>query len=333
MTNYIVRRLITSVFILFFLSVSVFLLVRLKGDGVLLSAGGGFIEKDRVEALRKEKGLDKPYFPISVSFRDAPFMFFNRDSQYGTWASKALRGDLGTSQLTGVKVSAAIKDRLPTTVELVVLTMLATISIGVPAGIFSAIYRNSALDLSVRFVAILALSIPSFWLATMVLLIPSEIWGYAPPRLGHTIPPWENPWNNVRQFVPPALVLGTAASATIMRLTRSSLLEVMRTDYIRTAQAKGLAQQWVIYRHALKNVLIPVITVLGLQFTTLLGGTLFVEVIFNIRGVGVFLYEAILRKDFNVVQGMALYIGIVVVLTQLAIDVAYAWIDPRIRYT
>jgi peptide/nickel transport system permease protein len=187
-------------------------------------------------------------------------------------------------------------------------------------------------DLGVRFFAILALSIPAFWLATMVLLLPSELWDYAPP-LGGTIQLWENPWDNLRQFLPPSLVLGTAASASVMRLTRSSLLEVMRSDYIRTARAKGLRDRIVVYRHGLKNVLIPVITILGLQFTGLLGGTLFIELIFNINGLGFYTFDSIFRKDYVVVQSMTLYIGIIVVLTQLVIDVSYAWIDPRIRYS
>jgi peptide/nickel transport system permease protein len=144
---------------------------------------------------------------------------------------------------------------------------------------------------------------------------------------------FENPWDNLRQFVPPSLVLGTAASATVMRLTRSSLLEVLRADYVRTARAKGLRDSLVVYRHALKNVMIPVITILGLQFTGLLGGTLFIELIFNIKGLGFYTFEHIFRKDYTVVQSMTLYIGAVVILTQLAIDVAYAWIDPRIRYS
>jgi peptide/nickel transport system permease protein len=220
-----------------------------------------------------------------------------------------------------------------TTIELLVLTMAITILVGIPAGILSALYRNSPLDVGIRFFAILALSIPAFWLGTMVLLIPSEAWGYAPPKIGTTVAFYENPWDNIRQFGPPALILGIASIGGIMRLTRSSLLEVLRADYIRTARAKGLRDRLVVYRHALKNVLIPVITVLGLEFTGLLGGTLFVEIIFSIKGLGRYTFDAIFRKDYNVVQAMALYIGFVVVFTQLTIDIIYAWIDPRIRYS
>lgn len=320
-----------SVVILFLLSVATFALLRIApGDAALLQQGGGFVAREQVEAKREELGLNKPYFPIS--FRAGfPPITFQSDSQYGSWASDVLRGDLGVNARTQVPVFDAIKDRLPTTVQLLVLTMFTTIVIGVPTGVVSALYRNSPIDLGIRFLAILMLSIPTFWIGTLVIMIPSQIWGYAPPI--ETIRFWEDPWTNLRQFVPPAIVLGTAASASIMRLTRSSLLEVMRADYVRTARAKGLREQAVVYQHAMKNVLIPVITVLGLQFTGLLGGTIFIEVIFNIKGLGLYTFEAILRKDYIVVQSITLYIGVVVVLTQLAIDVTYAWIDPRIRYS
>ncbi len=323
----------TAVFILVLLSIATFALLRLApGDAALISSGGGFVSREDVAARREELGLNKPYFPISVD-TDLPIIHWNSDSQYGDWAVGVLTGDLGRANLTQEPVSNSIRDRLPATIELLTLTMIITILLGVPAGVISAVYRNSPVDLSVRFVAILALSIPSFWLATMVFLIPSALWDYAPPKIGTTIAIWENPFDNLRQFLPPALVLGTAASATIMRLTRSSLLEVMQADYVRTARAKGLQGRTVIYRHALKNVMIPVITVLGLQFTGLLGGSLFIELIFSIRGLGLYTYQSILQRDFVVVQSMTLYIGAVVVLTQLAVDVTYAWIDPRIRYT
>lgn len=333
MSNFILRRLIVSVFILVFLSITTFALLRIApGDAALLQAGGGgLVTEEAIKAKREELGLNKPYFPIGFE-AGPPFVLFHSDSQYWDWAGGVLRGDLGEQSLTKVPVTEAMKKRFPTTLELLILTMIATIVLGVPAGVISALYRNSAVDLGIRFFAILLLSIPSFWLGTMVLAFPSEYFGYAPP-LGSTISLWENPWDNMRQFVPPALVLGTAASATIMRLTRSSLLEVMRADYVRTARAKGLRERAVVYRHALKNVLIPVITVLGLQFTGLLGGTLFIELIFDLNGLGEYTFDAIFRKDFTVVQSMTLYIGIVVILTQLAIDVTYAWIDPRIRYS
>ena len=334
MTNYIIRRVLAAFVILFVLSIAVFALLRIApGNAELLQAGGGMPTKAQLDALRAEKGLDKPYFPISVNPIDPPFITFHSDNQYWLWAKGIIRLDPGKSQLTKEPIRDSIINRMPTTIELLILTMTTIILIGIPAGIISALYRNSALDIGVRFMAILALSVPSFWVATMVLLIPAEIWGYAPPSIGKTIPIWQNPWNNIRQFGPPAIILGLASAGGIMRLTRSSLLEVLRADYVRTARAKGLRDRIVVYRHALKNVLIPVITVLGLEFSGLLGGTLFVEIIFSIKGLGKYTFEAILRKDYNVVQAMALYMGVIVVFTQLAIDVMYAWIDPRIRYS
>lgn len=334
MTNYICRRILIAFVILFVLSIAVFALLRIApGNAELLQAGGGFIAQEQLDALKKEKGLDKPYFPISVEPLSPPFVSYHSDSQYWKWARGILTGDLGKSQLTGVPVSTSIKSRMPTTIELLFLTLSVSVGVGILAGVLSALYRNSPLDLGIRFFAILALSVPGFWIATMVLIIPSELWGYAPPKIGTTVAFWENPWDNIRQFGPPALILGTASVGGLMRLTRSSLLEVLRADYVRTARAKGLRDRVVIYRHALKNVLIPIITVIGLEFTGLLGGTLIVEQIFSIKGLGKYTFEAIFRKDYNVVQAMALYIGVIVVFTQLAIDVTYAWIDPRIRYS
>jgi ABC-type dipeptide/oligopeptide/nickel transport system permease component len=312
---YIRRRLIIAVFILFFLSIAVFLMLRVApGDPALLRCGT-LCEGERLEALRADLGLDEPYH-----------------MQYLRWMGNLLRGDLGESNFTQTPVIDAVKQRFPATLELLAITVLTTVAIGVPFGIISALYRNSLPDYSVRMLAILGLSVPSFWIATMVLLIPSEAWGYAPP-LGSTVSFFDNPWDNLRQFVPPAIVLGAASAAGIMRLTRSSLLEVLRQDYIRTARSKGLRERTVIGRHALKNSLIPVTTVVGLQLIGLLGGAVIIEQVFNIRGLGQYLFTAIFTKDFQVVQTMTLYIGATVVLLNLVVDVMYAWLDPRIRYS
>jgi len=213
-----------------------------------------------------------------------------------------------------------------------VITILGTIAIGIPFGIVSAVYRNSPADYSVRFTAVLGLAVPSFWVATLVLLIPQEYFDYAPP-LTKTIAFLDAPKDNLRQFLPPGLVLGAVSAAGVMRLTRSSMLEVMRQDYIRTARSKGLREQVVIGRHALKNSLIPVVTVLGLQLAGLLGGSVIVENVFNLQGIGNYFLGALVRKDYQVVQTLTVYIGAAVVLINLAVDVLYAWLDPRIRYS
>ena len=313
MQRYILRRLIVAAFILVVLSVVVFLVLRVApGDAALFKCPLPCPEA-QLEDIREQLGLNDSY-PV----------------QYATWVKGLITGSLGTSN-EGLPILPEIKRRLPTTVELLTLTMVATLLLGVPFGVISAIFRNSPTDYAVRVTAIFGLSIPSFWVATMVLLIPLSLWAYAPP-LGRTISFFDSPWDNLRQFIPPALVLAAASAAGIMRLTRSSLLEVMRTDYIRTARSKGLQERVVIVRHALKNSMIPVVTILGLQVATLLGGAVIIEQIFTLQGVGAYYFRALFTKDFQVSQTLTLYVGVVVVLMNLLVDITYAWLDPRIRY-
>lgn len=327
MQAYIIRRLITGVFILFILSIVVFVMLRIApGDPANLRCGLN-CPASRRAAIREELGLNKPYFPISFSGG----LSFSSDTQYGNWMTDVVTGDLGTSSFNDQPVMEAVKQRLPVTLELMIITLLVTVAAGIPFGIVSALYRNSPADFGVRIVAVLWLAVPSFWIATLVLYVPLDLWGYA-PQLGNKIGFFENPWGNLRQFVPPAIVLGLAASAGVMRLTRSSLLEVMRTDYIRTAMSKGLRDTVVVGRHALKNSLIPVVTVIGLQVPALLGGTVIIERIFALPGMGVYVLDSLIVKDFPVVQSMTLYAGVAVVTMNLLVDISYAWLDPRIRY-
>lgn len=315
MRAFIIRRLITGVFILFVLSVVVFLLLRIApGDPANLRCGIG-APAECIQAERERLGLNDPYVV-----------------QYSDWMKGVLTGDLGDSFVTRRPVIESIQQRFPVTLELLIITILVTVAIGVPFGVVSALYRNSAPDYTVRLVAVLGLAVPNFWLATLVILVPAEQWGYAPP-LGGAIGFFEDPFDNLRQFVPPAIVLSLASAAGIMRLTRSSLLEVLRTDYIRTARSKGLRDPVVIGRHALRNSLIPVVTVLGLQVAVELGGTIIIETIFALPGLGQFTFTALLGKDFMVVQTMVLYVGVAVVLMNLLVDISYAWLDPRIRYS
>ena len=313
MRQYIARRLLQAALLLVVLSVAVFVLLRVApgADPARLRCGLNCTE-ERYQALREEMGLDDPYY---VQYRD--------------WVGQILSGSLG-EDWNGISVASELRARFPVTLELLTLTLFATIVVGVPFGIVSALYRNSPVDLGVRFTAVLGLAIPNFWLATLVLLIPQQLWGYAPPITG-TIPLLEDPWGNAQQFVPPALVLGAVAAAGVMRLTRSTMLEVMVQDYIRTARAKGMRERVVVARHALKNSLIPVVTVLGLQLAALFGGAIIVENVFNLQGVGNYFLGALMRKDFQVAQTLTLYVGIVVVLVNLGVDLLYAWLDPRIR--
>jgi peptide/nickel transport system permease protein len=251
--------------------------------------------------------------------------------QYGAWAKQLVTGSLG-KDWNDATVVGELQDRLPVTGELLIITFMTTVALGIPLGIISAVYRNSPTDYGARFGAVLGLAVPNFWFATLVILIPMQFWNYAPPLVG-SVSFFDDPWDNLRQFVPPAVVLGAVSSAGVLRLTRSAMLEVMRQDYIRTARSKGLREHVVIGRHALKNSLIPVVTVLGLQLAGLFGGAVIVERVFNLPGVGNYFFEALFEKDFQVVQTLTLYTGVIVVLMNLSVDIFYAWLDPRIRYS
>ena len=314
MGAYIFRRLLLGVLILFVLSVAVFLVLRIApGDPAVIRCGLA-CTPEQIDAIRDRLGLNDSY-PV----------------QYVNWLQNVVTGDLGDAAFSGKPVSESLLERLPVTVELLAITLLITTVIGVSFGIISALYRNSPADFIVRISAVFGLAVPNFWVATLVLLIPLAIWGYAPP-LGSAVGFFEDPLTNLRQFVPPAIVLGLASSAGIMRLTRSSLLEVLHTDYIRTARSKGLRESVVIGRHAIKNMLIPVVTVLGLQVAALLGGTVIIEQIFALPGVGLYFFQTLVTRDYVVVQSVTLYIGVVVVIMNLLVDISYAWLDPRIRY-
>ena len=314
MQRYIARRLIVAVFLLFVLSIVVFLLLRVAPGDARLFKCPPPCPKAQLDAIGERLGLNDPYIV-----------------QYGTWVKGMVTGSLGTSN-EGLPIFPEIKRRMPITVELLIITMLVTIALGIPFGVISAIFRNSVADYFVRVTAIFGLSIPSFWFATMILIVPLGLWGYAPPLTG-SVSFFDSPWDNLRQFVPPAIALGAASAAGVMRLTRSALLEVMRQDYIRTARSKGLQEPVVIARHALKNSMIPVVTVLGLQMAGLLGGAVIIEQIFALPGVGAYYFRALFTKDYQVAQTLTLYVGAVVVLLNLLVDISYAWLDPRIRYS
>jgi peptide/nickel transport system permease protein len=330
MRTYIVRRLLSGILILFFLSITVFVLLRVVGGAESIICGLNCTPEGLAQA-REKLGLNDPYFPIDVK-GGLPFVSFHAQSQYMTWLKDLSTGHLGVANFNQRPVIETMQHRLPVTLELLIITTLLTIVVGVPFGVISALYRNSIADYVVRVTAVLGLAVPSFWVGTLVLKVPTDAWGYAPP-LGRSISFFNDPVGNLQQFGPPAAVLALASAAGIMRLTRSSLLEVMRTDYVRTARSKGLRETLVVSRHALKNSMIPVITVLGLTITGLLGGSVIIEQIFALPGLGKMIIEAILARQYQVVQSMTLYIGATVVLMNLLVDISYAWLDPRIRYS
>ncbi|MEX1022835.1 MAG: ABC transporter permease [Dehalococcoidia bacterium] len=315
MITYAMRRVVMALMILWFISLVVFVLMRMMpGDPALLQQGIS-ATPETIARVNRELGLDKPV-PI----------------QYLQWMGGILRLDLGRSVLSQVDVSHEFMVRFPVSLQLMTFTLMWTVILGIPFGIVSAMRRNKWPDYVVRLTAIVALAVPSFWIATLVLIIPQQQWGYA-PRLDGAISLFEDPAQNLKQFVPPSLVLAFAPMASVMRLTRSSLLEVLRTDYIRTARAKGLADNAVVFRHAMKNSVIPVVTVIGLQAAGLLGGSVIIEQIFNLNGLGQYIFRAILQKDFAVAQSLVLYTAAAVVFLNLAVDLAYGWLDPRIRYS
>jgi peptide/nickel transport system permease protein len=331
MQAFIIRRLLIGVVILFILSIAVFLLLRIVPGDPAKQKCGLNCKAEQIEAIRHDMGLDRPYFPID--FESAPpFISFTSDSQYGSWLGGIFTGDLGTSTVNNRPVTESIRNRFPVTAELMVLTLILTIIIGIPFGIISAVWKNSPADYLVRLMAIFGLAVPGFWVATLALILPFEWWGYAPP-IGKFVKLTADPVGNFKQMIVPAAVLALGSAAGVMRLTRSSLLETLRQDYMRTARAKGLRERSVVFSHGMKNSLIPVVTVLGLQISGLLGGALIVEQIFTLPGLGDYTVRALFQKDFEVVQTMTLYAGVTVVVLNLLVDISYAWLDPRIRYS
>jgi len=315
MTRYIVRRFAFAALILWAVSVAVFLLLRVFGPDPVVIQQGMSATPERIAQIHRDLHLDESY-----------------PQQYARWVGGMLRGDLGHSGISGRAVIDEFMERVPVSFQLMLMTVFWTILVGIPFGVISAVRRNSPSDYIVRVFAVFGLSVPAFWVATLVLMVPAQNWGYAPP-LNETTSIFREPWANIRQMGPPSLVLALSSTASIMRLTRSQLLEVLRADYVRTARAKGLNERVVIIRHALRNSLVPVVTVLGLQVSGLLGGSVIIETIFNLRGLGQYIYMAILQKDFAVAQSLVMFTATAAVVSTLTIDLLYVFLDPRIRYS
>src|SRR5687767_1772010 len=313
MRTYILRRLLIALPSLLIASLIVFTLPRLiPGDVVQLMLEEKAYGKD-LEDLRAKLGLDRP-IPV----------------QYVEWLGRIARGDLGESLWTRQAVLGELGRRLPVTLTLGFMAIAVAIVIGVPVGVASAIRQDGPLDFLARSAAIFGLSIPAFVKAIVVILLPAIWWGWTP--LLRFVPFSSDPVGFALQLVLPAIILGIASAAAVMRLTRGMLLEVLRQDYVRTAWAKGLGERVVVLKHSLKNALIPVVTVLGLQVAQIAGGAVIIETIFGIPGMGQFLVEAILQRDYPVIQGINLLIVIIIVATNLLVDLTYALLDPRIRY-
>ena len=316
MRAYILRRLLALIPTLFIASLIVFTTVRLiPGDVIdmMLSQNDVSAGKMDREALVRALGLDKPIW-----------------SQYLSWVGRIVfHGDLGNSLWQTTPVTEQLAARLPVTFELGLLAVLIGLSIALPIGVYSAIRQDTAGDYIARSFSILMLAIPSFWLGTMVLVIPSIFWGWS-PEVSY-VPFFDDPVGNVKQMLLPAVVLGTALSAITMRMTRTMMLEVLRQDYIRTAMAKGLPERLVVVRHALRNALIPVVTLIGLQAPIVIGGTVILEQIFGIPGMGLLLLDAVNQRDYPIITGVFLVVGVAVMLINLLVDLSYGLLDPRVR--
>jgi peptide/nickel transport system permease protein len=315
MGRYLLVRLYSMALTLFGLTVLVFLMLRLVPGTVVeqMIGADAVVSPQMVEQLKRFFGLDQPWY-----------------AQYARWLGGLARGDLGTSWRTGKPVVGLILERLPVTLELTVLAVGFALALGMAAGIVSAVRRGRPIDNVTRVGALLGLSVPVFWQGTMLILFFSLYLRWMPSVMWVDL--WTDPVRNLTIMALPALCLGTASAASIARTTRACMLDVLRSEYIRTASAKGLASRAVVLKHALRNALIPVVTVAGLQMGILLGGTVVVEEVFTLPGVGRLVLWSIYQRDYPLTQSTILFIAVMFMTINLAVDLLYSYLDPRIRY-
>ena len=322
MQTYIAKRVALAVPTLLLVSLATFLLVRAMPGDVLIAriaesglagASGGSISEEEKTRLREKLGLNDPL-----------------PTQYATWVVNAIRGDFGESLWTNRPVATDVKEALEPTLQLGIMSLAIGWVIAIPLGVISAIRRNTMLDYSARFVAVSGIVLPNFWVGIMVILLLSHLFNYFPPVLFHSI--LDDPRANLEKLIIPALILGFGLSAVTARMTRSALLEVLGSDYIRTAYSKGLRERTVVMRHGMRNAILPVITILGGQLSLLIGGTVIMETLFVIPGMGRLAITSVTARDFPMIQANVLMLAVFIVLANLLVDLSYARIDPRIRY-
>jgi peptide/nickel transport system permease protein len=317
MQAYLARRLLALIPALFFASLIVFVIVRLVPGSIIdmmLSQNDVGADKLSRDQLINTLGLDRPMW-----------------EQYARWIGGILlHGDFGRSLWQNTPVAELLRARMPVTFELGLMAMIEALCVAIPIGIYSAIRQDTPGDYFARSFSILMLAVPSFWMGTMVMVFPSIWWGWSPQV--RFVAFFDDPVQNLRQMILPAIILGTALSAITMRMTRTMMLEVLRQDYIRTAWAKGLSERLVVIRHALRNALIPVVTLIGLQAPILIGGAVIVEQIFVIPGMGLLLLDSISQRDYPIITGVSLVIGLSVMLINLVVDLSYGLLDPKVRY-
>lgn len=317
MLNYVLKRLLLMIPTLLGVAILIFLLLRVvPGDVVearYLSQGSQFQSQDLMDQERKKLGLDQPQW-----------------KQFATWMWGVAHLDFGVSMWTGSPITEEIKLRFALSLELAVIATVVATLLAIPLGILAAIKQDTWIDYAVRVFSIAGLAMPSFWLGIVMILFMLIVFKWLPPMV--FTPFWVNPWDNLAQLIWPALAVGYRYSAVATRMMRSAMLEVLREDYIRTARAKGLWLKLILVRHAMKNAMLPVITVVGLEFAFLLGGLVVTEQVFNLNGLGLLFVEAISHRDYTLTQALVLIVAAVSIFVNFATDIAYAWLDPRIRY-
>jgi peptide/nickel transport system permease protein len=316
MNRYVLARFLLMIPTLLTVAVLIFVLVRVvPGDIVELRLvlGGSFVTPQVIEAERARLGLNKPLW-----------------DQFAEWMLGMLRLDLGRSMWSGEPVAREIGLRLQLSLELAVIATVIATALAIPLGTLAAVYRGRWVDQLVQVFSVAGLAVPSFWLGILMFLFLLSVFHYLPP-LTFT-PLWQDPKANLAQLIWPALAVGYRYSAVATRMTRSALLEVLREDYVRTAWAKGLEQRTILRRHALRNAMMPVVTVIGLEFAFLIGGLVVTEQVFNLNGIGKLIVDAIAQRDYTLIQGLLLLVAVGYILVNFLVDLLYAWIDPRVAY-
>lgn len=314
MKEYMIKRVVALAINLVLVSIFVFTMLRLVPGDAAAAILGVDATPENVASFRERNGLTGSLF-----------------EQYVRWSTGVLTGDFGQSLRGGGSVADEFMRRLPVTVEIVLLSFIFTLFFGILTGVYSALKQNTPTELGVRFLATLGLAVPNFLLLSLLLVVPARLFKYAPPFGATSF--LDDPLNNLRLFVPPTLLLSIGAASVLMRFTRSGFLEVLRQDYIRTARSKGLSESTVTFRHALKNALPPVLTLAGLQLGGLLGGSIILEQVMALPGLGQWALQALQLKDAPVVMIVAMYSALMLMMISLVIDLSYSWLDPRVRYS
>ena len=316
MTKYLVKRFLLMLPTLLGVALVTFLLIRvIPGDVVELRYSGdrGSVSQDVLDKERARIGLDKPVW-----------------QQFATWIWGVVRLDFGTSMWTGAPIWEEIKLRFALSLQVAIMATIVAVSLAIPLGVLAALKQDTWIDYAVRIFSIAGLAMPSFWLGIVLILLMLVIFKWLPPMV--YTPFWVNPWQNMLQLIWPALAVGYRYSAVATRMTRSAMLEVLREDYIRTARAKGLMQKLILSRHALKNAMLPVMTVVAIEFAFLIGGLVVTEQVFNLNGIGLLFVQAVAHRDYTLLQALVMLVAGMFIFVNFLMDIAYAWIDPRIRY-